>query len=214
MNINNNNRLYSSLLCVLVCLVGGFGCTENIGTESSINYKELPTYAESGKLQCVIEIPAGTNHKIEYNGSNNSFEVDQANGKDRVINFLPYFGNYGFIPSTFMDPDEGGDGDALDVLVLCAHVPTKTVMEIIPLGLIKMKDLGVEDHKVIAVPADPALRTINATELNDLSPELVYIIELWLMNYKGHGDILLMGWKNEQKTYHEIEKWRLKEEEE
>ncbi len=198
----------------MLMAMGIWGCSGGVSSVNTPNFKALPTYAESGKLQCVIEIPAGTNHKVEYVPGSNSFEVDQVNGKDRVINFLPYFGNYGFLPSTFMDPDKGGDGDALDVLVLSESVPSGTVMEIIPLGMIKMKDLGVEDHKVIAVPADPALRTVKATEYKDLTPELIYIIELWFENYNGHGNILLLGWKNEQKTYHEIEKWRLKTEDE
>ena len=44
-----------------------------------------------------------------------SFIIDKKNGEERIVQFLPYVGNYGYIPSTFSDPEEGGDGDALDV---------------------------------------------------------------------------------------------------
>ena len=76
----------------------------------------------------VVEIPAGTNHKIEYDPSTDSFENDKKDGKDRVISFLPYPGNYGFIPSTLMNKDRGGDGDALDILVIGESEPTGTVL--------------------------------------------------------------------------------------
>ena len=97
------------------------------GTSKDFQY--LPTYTEQG-INVVVEIPAGTNHKIEYDKENKEFVVDQKNGKDRIIDFLPYPGNYGFIPSTYMDPAIGGDGDALDVLVIGESVPTGTVIPV------------------------------------------------------------------------------------
>ena len=92
------------------------GCSD-VSRETVIDFENLPTYTEQG-INVVVEIPAGTNHKIEFDKKNKKFVVDQKNGKDRIIDFLPYPGNYGFIPSTYMDPAVGGDGDALDVLVI------------------------------------------------------------------------------------------------
>ena len=63
-------------------------------------------------VQVVVEIPAGTNQKIEFDYKDGTFKVDQIDGKDRVIDFLPYPGNYGFVPGTLMDKERGGDGDA------------------------------------------------------------------------------------------------------
>ena len=48
---------------------------------------------------------------------------------DRIVNFLPYPANYGFIPSTFMDKKKGGDGDALDILLISEHMVTGTVVD-------------------------------------------------------------------------------------
>ncbi|MDA9133798.1 inorganic diphosphatase, partial [Gammaproteobacteria bacterium] len=63
----------------------------------------MKTFSKNGFLQMVVEIPAGTNKKIEYDKNINEFFIDKIDGVDRVINFLPYPGNYGFIPSTKMD---------------------------------------------------------------------------------------------------------------
>ena len=40
-------------------------------------------------------------------------EKDYKDGKERIIQFLPYPGNYGFIPETL-----AGDGDPIDVIDL------------------------------------------------------------------------------------------------
>jgi inorganic pyrophosphatase len=82
---------------------------------------------ENDTLRAVIEIPAGTNNKIEWNQSNRQFLVNQVDGRDRVVDFLPYPGNYGFIPGTMMEEARGGDGDPLDVLVICPSLPTASL---------------------------------------------------------------------------------------
>ena len=63
------------------------GCREEAAKPSK-DYEYLPTYVEQG-INVVVEIPAGTNHKIEYDKENKEFVVDQRNGKDRIIDFLP-----------------------------------------------------------------------------------------------------------------------------
>ena len=104
---------------------------------------------ECGNFNAVIEIPAGTNKKIEFNNSTQAFEVDKNNGKDRVIQFLPYIGNYGYIPSTYSNPNQGGDGDALDVLVISESVKTGSIIEIIPIAVLKLLDEGEIDYKIL-----------------------------------------------------------------
>src|SRR5690606_18639853 len=117
-----------------------------------IDYDQLPLLSENGYYQAVIEIPSGTNKKYEYNVTTKTFEIDQKNGRDRIINFLSYPGNYGFIPSTLSDKTKGGDGDALDVLLLSEAHQIGDVVEIIPITMLKLLDQGEEDYKIIAVP--------------------------------------------------------------
>lgn len=160
----------------------------------------VDTYSAEGNLQAVIEIPAGTTLKIEYNKKTHTFEPDQRNGKDRVIQYLPYVGNYGFIPDTFLDPKEGGDSDPLDVLVLSSALSTGTVIEIEPIALLQLVDNGENDAKVLAVPVDPNQRVINATSLSQMRtiyPEVLDIIETWFLKYDTQDETLSLGWKDE-----------------
>jgi len=176
--------------------------------------EQLSTQTEKGGIHAVIEIPAGTNHKIEYNKTTENFDVDTLEGKKRVIDFLPYPGNYGFIPSTYMDVERGGDGDALDVLVISESVPTGTVMNVLPIATLLLKDNGELDTKIIAVPVDSTQRVITATTFEDWLIDYdpaKYIVEQWFLSYKGLGQVELLGWQNEHKALEEIEKWKIVE---
>src|SRR5262245_27357231 len=121
----------------------------------------LPAFSERGHVQAVIEIPAGTSDKREFDKSSGTFPISLRDGRPRHIKFLPYPANYGFIPGTSMDKAQGGDGDALDVFVLCTSLPTGTVLDIEPIGIINLNDAGERDDKVIALPVDPALLNID-----------------------------------------------------
>ncbi|MCB9292574.1 MAG: inorganic diphosphatase [Lewinellaceae bacterium] len=184
------------------------GCREEAAKPSK-DYEYLPTYVEQG-INVVVEIPAGTNHKIEYDKENKEFVVDQRNGKDRIIDFLPYPGNYGFIPSTYMDPAVGGDGDALDVLIVGESVPSGTVMAVKPIAALMLIDEGEEDTKIIAVPADPAKRVMKADDFQEFSityDGAKHIIENWFLYYDGLGTAESKGWKDGDYAMKEIEKW-------
>ena len=169
----------------------------------------LPALTEEG-VHAVIEIPAGSNHKVEYQPKSGKFEVDQIDGKDRVINFLPYPGNYGFIPSTLMAKEQGGDGDALDILVIGESMTTATVLEVIPIATLLLNDGGEIDTKIIAVPLEEEKRVLKAKNFQDLL--ITYdaakqIIENWFLSYKGFGKTELIGWEDEAYAMREIEKW-------
>ena len=50
----------------------------------------IPTFSESSIFNCIIDIPAGINKKIVYNPNLKTFEIDQRDGKDRIIDFFLY----------------------------------------------------------------------------------------------------------------------------
>ncbi len=175
-----------------------------------VSVYEQATFTETGGVQVVVEIPAGSNHKIEYRPDTGQFVNDKIDGKDRVINFLPYPGNYGFIPSTLMDKERGGDGDALDILVIGEGVPTGTTLATKPIGALLLKDNNELDSKIIAIPTDSTLQVINPKNYEDFFIRYNaahHIIQEWFMNYKGLGAMELVGWRNEQYALQEIEKW-------
>ena len=111
---------------------------------------------------------------------------DIKNGKERVIDFLSYPGNYGFIPSTLMDEELGGDGDALDILVIAESLETGDTISVIPIGTLLLNDSGELDTKIIAVPADPKKQVIQATDYQTFTVKYNMaqrIVENWFLNY-------------------------------
>ncbi|MEQ8703541.1 MAG: inorganic diphosphatase [Phaeodactylibacter sp.] len=184
------------LLLLSACL---FSCQT---TETPADPKSYPARTPAG-INVVVEIPAGTNKKIEYQPSSGSFEVDKREGKPRQIDFLPYPGNYGFIPSTRMSKSEGGDGDAIDVLLLCEALPTGSVIEARPIGALQLLDEGELDTKVIAIPIDTNLQTLAPQDFTDFSIHYDgarHIIETWFLYYDGLGTNTFEGWLDESKT--------------
>ena len=65
--------------------------------------REKRTINFSNNYTAIVEIPAGTNKKFEYNYNTKTFEIEIINGLERTINYLPYPGNYGFINNTYMN---------------------------------------------------------------------------------------------------------------
>ena len=175
-----------------------------------IDYLQLPTFTENG-VNAVVEIPAGTNHKIEFDPATAQFLNDQRQGQDRVIDFLPYPGNYGYIPGTLMAADQGGDGDALDVLIIAESLPTGTVIEVQPIAALELKDGGELDTKIIAVPRDSNLQVMQVSGFTGFMTEYNIaqtIIRDWFLNYKGLGKVEFIAWQNERFALAEIKKWQ------
>ncbi|HCG94237.1 MAG TPA: inorganic pyrophosphatase [Halieaceae bacterium] len=174
------------------------------------NLLELPAYSEDGFIQMVVEISAGTNIKREYDQIENTFPPDQINGFDRTIQFLQYLGNYGFIPSTLMEHATGGDGDALDVLLLSETLPSGAIVEIIPIALLKLEDNGEVDNKIVASPVDKSERVVSAKSYSQLHSDYVGIIDiirLWFINHKGQDTVKFVGWGDEVSAKKEIDNW-------
>jgi inorganic pyrophosphatase len=196
---------------ILLLIITTFACTPNHKPNTAmIDVKKLPLRGEKG-FNAIIEVPAGTNRKLEIQ-PNGQFVAELVNGKARVVNFLPYPGNYGFIPSTLMDEARGGDGDALDVIIIAETVAVGTIQEFIPIAVLKMIDEGENDTKIIGVPADPALRVIRATNFEQFLLEYdaaKRIIETWFVHYQGYGTVQVLGWEDEKSALAEIEKWAL-----
>lgn len=179
-----------------------------LSCEKKIDYYHLPLYSSNNILNVVIEIPAGSNKKYEYNKISNSFEIDKKDGKDRVVQYLPYVGNYGYFPSTYSDPKKGGDGDALDVLVLSESVISGSVLEVIPIAVLKLIDDGESDYKIIAIPTDVSKQIIKVKSFTDFSqnyPEVKQIIEFWFLNYNKDDEAKIEGWGDEKAALKEIE---------
>ena len=119
--------------------------------------------------------------EIQKNGRN-KYELDKETGMlrlDRILYTATHYpANYGFIPRTY-----AGDGDPLDVLVIChEEIVPLTLVETYPIGVLKMIDGGKEDEKIIAIPVnDPYLNNYkNITELpTQLLDEIMHFFEVY-----------------------------------
>ena len=111
-------------------------------------------------VNCIIEIPKGTNTKYEYNEDLNVFELTRC-----LVSSLQYPINYGFIPQTI-----ALDKDPLDVLVF-NHDPIDrgTLVSCRVLGVMGFEDNGEIDNKLIAVPYWSPKEKYN--KLKDIEPE-------------------------------------------
>lgn len=185
----------------------GYSKVENPYAIAAIN--------DDDRINMIVEIPAGTNHKIEYNGEKNEFVNDQnADGSTRVISFLPYPGNYGFIPGTLMDRERGGDGDPLDIFLISEALLTGTIVPVIPIGALLLRDRGEIDTKIIAIPADSTNQVMSPTDFLDFSihhDAAKQIIETWFLHYKGRGQTELIRWEDENYAWEEVRKWKVKQ---
>ncbi len=204
---------YLSLILIIPLIAVWSGCSN----KQMRNFNAIPSF--SGKyVNAVIEIPAGTNRKVYYNEDQRMFLVEQADGKERVIDFLPCPGNFGFVPGTFIDPVMGGNGDPVDILVISESRPTGTVMEVVPLLVLYFEDRSdsftrLTNPKIIAVPANEKLRVIDAENYENLFddyPDLVDILIKWFTSYKGPGIMELKAMGDGEVALNEIEKWTVR----
>ena len=130
---------------------------------------------DGGLINVVVEIPAGSNHKIEWNRRLGAMKLDRV---EPLIFAKPT--NYGFIPQTL---DE--DGDELDVLLITDDpLPTGIVVEATVLGVMKFVDDGEVDDKIIAVPSDDRHTGNAIKKLEDLPAQLIRQIEFHFNHYK------------------------------
>ena len=153
----------------------------------------------------IIEIPAGTNKKFEYNYDSKSFECEKINGEDRIVNYLPYPGNYGYILNTYMDPKLGGDGDALDVLIIDESIAQGSKVNIEPLAILKLLDNGEEDHKIIAISTKSKINRFK----NGIPKSAKEIISTWFCNYKDKNVMKFQEWGGKEQAIKEINKWKV-----
>ena len=130
---------------------------------------------EKGELNVVIEIPTGSNHKIEWDREHACFMLDRV---EPIAFAKPC--NYGFIPQTI---DE--DGDELDVLMITDQPLTTGIwMKAKILGVMKFVDGGEVDDKIICVPADDRNNGDTYNSLEDLPKQLLKQIEFHFNHYK------------------------------
>jgi len=153
-----------------------------------------------------IEIPAGTKEKWEVNKTNGELEVQKNKKGKRVINFISYPGNYGFIPQTI-----AGDGDPLDVIDLDRSDVRGSTTPVNIIGGLYFKDKKEIDIKLIAInPKGNFKGIVNIDDLLYEQSSITEILKLWFLNYKKPGKMVFIKYLNKSDSEDIIEKAHLK----
>lgn len=164
-----------------------------------------PGDVDGGIVNVVVEIPAGSSHKIEWNRELAVMQLDRV---EPAIFAKPT--NYGFIPQTL---DE--DGDELDVLLITDEpLPTGIFVEAKVIGVMKFEDDSEVDDKIVAVPADDRHTGNAISSLADISPQRIKQIEFHFNHYKDlkkPGTTIVQSWGDIDEAKHviheSIERW-------
>ena len=80
-------------------------------------------------------------------------------------------------------------------------------MEVIPIGILKLIDNGVIDHKIIAIPIDESKQIIKTPTFKAFSikfPKVKRIVELWFLNYNKDEEVSIEGWGDEKEAIEQI----------
>ena len=128
-------------------------------------------------VNVIVEVPIG--------GEPIKYELDKAAGTLVVDRFLHtpmrYPGNYGFVPHTL-----SADGDPIDVLVANTRpIVPGAVINVRPIGVLKMVDDAGCDEKILAVPS-PKLtkRYEHITNYTDLPRITLEQVQHFFEHYK------------------------------
>ena len=141
-----------------------------------------------GLINVLIESPAGSKNKYEYDKELQAFALDRV-----LFASVQYPFDYGFIPNTL-----GEDGDPLDGLVIMDQ-PTfpGCVIAARPVGFLEMIDGGDRDEKILCVPAaDP--RYADVKSLKDIPHHRLEEIAEFFRTYKNLERKVteILGWQD------------------
>lgn len=139
------------------------------------------------RVNVIVEVPKGSRNKYEYDEETGTIRLDRV-----LYSSIHYPGDYGLIPQTLYD-----DGDPLDILVMVGQ-PTFAgcIIEARPIGLFRMLDRGLQDDKVLAVPAsDPLYRDYH--DISDIPQHFLAEVAHFFEVYKDLEGVRTegLGWE-------------------
>jgi inorganic pyrophosphatase len=137
-------------------------------------------------VRMFVEIPKNSRNKYEYDEELGIFRLDRF-----LYSPMHYPGDYGFIPGTV-----GEDGDPLDVLTVVEEPSFSGCMvEVRPVGVLRMIDRSQGDQKILAVQQNnPLYDGIHTAK--QLFPHLRLEIEHFFAVYKEleNKKTKILGW--------------------
>ncbi|MEO1093575.1 MAG: inorganic diphosphatase [Cyanobacteria bacterium J06638_28] len=164
-----------------------------------MDLSRIPAQPEPGLLNVLVEIPAGSKNKYEFDKDMNAFILDRV-----LFSSVQYPYDYGFVPNTLAD-----DGDPLDGMVIMDE-PTfpGCVIASRPIGMLEMIDGGDRDEKILCVPVeDPRYAGIKS--LSDIAQHRLDEIAEFFGTYKNlqKKAVEILGWQDVDKVMPLVEKF-------
>ena len=145
-------------------------------------------------IRVVIENPAGSAEKWEVRSSGRLVQEDGEDGRI-LIPHLPWPVNGAMIPRTLLSRELGGDGEPVDVLVLGPALPRAAVVEVRPVGLLRVIDALERDDKVLAVTGDSAFASVTDVEgLREDFPGVLEMLSIWFDRSRPGGVVEVQGY--------------------
>jgi len=172
----------------ILCLLIFFFTFNNYLYSDSISIEKIFPFNLDNTVNAFIEIPAGTIEKWEVSSDGEIFKQELLKNGPRKIDYLPYPVNYGFIPQTILSNISGGDGDALDIIVIGPKIERGSIVKVKVIGMIEMLDKGELDTKILSVLIKDGLKISEVDSLKDLKKNYMGVLEIiliWFENYKG-----------------------------
>ncbi|MCP9830215.1 inorganic diphosphatase [Synechococcus sp. HJ21-Hayes] len=151
-----------------------------------MDLRSLQASPAPGVVNLVVEIPAGSSNKYEYNAKAGVMALDRV-----LHSSVRYPFDYGFVPNTLAE-----DGAPLDAMVIMQE-PTFAgcLIAARPIGILDMVDCGARDGKLLCVPAaDPRQRAIRS--IRQIAPNQLEEVAEFFRTYKSlEGRVIeITGW--------------------
>jgi inorganic pyrophosphatase len=153
-----------------------------------MDISSLAASPSPGLVNLVVEIPAGSRNKYEYNSEAGLMALDRV-----LHSSVRYPFDYGFVPNTLAE-----DGAPLDAMVIMEE-PTFAgcLIAARPIGYLDMIDSGAHDGKLLCVPAadlrQQALQSIRQIASNQLEDVAEFFRTY--KNLEGRP-VQIIGWED------------------
>ena len=151
-----------------------------------MDLRSLQASPAPGLVNLLVEIPAGSSNKYEYNAAAGVMALDRV-----LHSSVRYPFDYGFVPNTMAE-----DGAPLDAMVIMQE-PTFAgcLITARPIGILDMIDCGARDGKLLCVPAaDPRQNGIRS--IRQIAPNQLEEVAEFFRTYKSmEGRVVeILGW--------------------
>lgn len=157
-----------------------------------MDLSRIPAQPEPGLINVLVEIPAGSKNKYEFDKDMQALILDRV-----LFASVQYPYDYGFVPNTLAD-----DGDPLDGMVIMDQ-PTfpGCVIASRPIGMLEMIDGGDRDEKILCVPTEDP-RYAQVKSLSDIAPHRLDEIAEFFRTYKNLEKKVteILGWQDVDKV--------------